>query len=117
MITDQNRKRMLLLLSVAGIGLSILSGLEGRVEWLDALCGFLGGGCRETLKYSLLGIEVWIWGLAFYGILAVVVLAFEPAVFWLAMAGFGAEISLAWIMVSRQLISAPSVWPTPPWWF
>jgi protein-disulfide isomerase len=104
MMKDHHRTKTLLLLSALGAAVSILAGLEGRVGWLADLCGYMGDGCRETLTYDLLGIAVWIWGIAFYGALAVAIRFHEPSVSWLAMIGLGAEINLAWIMAGQQLI-------------
>jgi protein-disulfide isomerase len=103
-MNDKTRYKLLLLLSLTGIGISVLSALEGRVAWLGTFCGLFGEGCRETGLFTLLGISVWIWGAAYYSVLTGAILFSRPAVFWLIMASFGAEISFAWIMATLGLI-------------
>jgi protein-disulfide isomerase len=100
---NENRFKFLFVLSVAGLGIAVLSSLEGRLEWLSALCGFFGEGCRDTAAFKLAGLSVWIWGVAFYAVLAGAILFFRPLVFWLAMIGLGAESSFGWVMFSMHL--------------
>ena len=104
MIQDKTRYKLLLILSAAGFGVAVLSALEGHVAWVASLCGVLGEGCRETALFTLLGIPVWLWGAVYYVVFAGAILFVRPAVFWLIMAGFGAELSLAWIMVTLKVI-------------
>lgn len=95
----KNRFKYLLVLSAVGLGVAVLSGLEGRMEWLASFCGFFGEGCRETTVFKLLGVPVWLWGAAYYAVLIGTVLFFRPAVFWLVMVGLGAELSLFRLLV------------------
>jgi protein-disulfide isomerase len=97
-----NRYKYVLILSAIGLGAAILSGLESRVEWLASLCGFFGEGCRETTVFRLLGAPVWLWGAVYYAVLAGAALCFRPAVFWLVMAGLGAELTLVQVLVAYR---------------
>lgn len=98
------RDKLLLILSMAGLGVAILSALEGHVQWLASLCGFLGEGCQETARFRLIGISVWFWGIAYYVVLAAAILFLRSAVFWLVMIGLGAEISFVWILFTENLV-------------
>lgn len=97
------RFKYLIILSIAGLVVAILSALEGRVEWLASFCSFFGDGCSDTARFQLLGIPVWLWGILYYGVLTGVMLFWRPAVFWLVMIGLGVELSLLWILVSLKL--------------
>lgn len=99
----ETRLKYLFFLSIAGLGVAVLSALEGRLEWLATFCGFFGDGCMETAQFQLLGFPVWLWGIGFYVVLAGALLFMRPAAFWLIMIGMGAELSLIWILVSMKL--------------
>jgi protein-disulfide isomerase len=101
---NENRFKFLFMLSMAGLGIAVLSALEGRIEWISALCGFFGEGCRDTAAFRMAGLSVWLWGAAFYAVLVGAILFFRPLVFWLVMIGLGAEISFGWVMVKLHLV-------------
>ena len=85
----------MIVISIVGLGVAILSALEGRIETLAAFCGWFGDGCRATADFYLLGVPVWIWGIAYYGVLIGAIFFFQPAVFWLVMVGLGVEFDPA----------------------
>jgi protein-disulfide isomerase len=104
MIGKEANRNFLLILTLAGLCIAILSALEGRVEWLSAFCGFFGEGCRETETFTLLRVPVSLWGVGYYVCLALVILFARPWMFWTVMAGFGVEMSFVWIMLSMRLV-------------
>jgi protein-disulfide isomerase len=90
---------------VLGAGLLVagMTGVSEHAPALGSLCFGVADSCRETAQFVLFGMPVWAWGAVYYLALGVS-LAFSPQ--WmplLAAAGLGAELHLAWIMVSRQL--------------
>ena len=97
---EKIRFRALIILGAIGIGIATLTALEGRVEGLVAFCGFFGDGCRETAGFDLLGVPLWLWGIAYYAAVIGVALFFRPLVFWLVCLGFGVEIHLVGMLVS-----------------
>ena len=100
----ESRDKYLLILSIAGLGIAVLSALETHVTWLASFCGIFGEGCRETAMFKLMGVSVWFWGVAYYVALIGAVLFFRRAVFWLVMTGLGVEIGFLWIIFSQKLI-------------
>ena len=104
MLKVENRFKYLLVVSAVGLIIAVLSGLEGRIEWIASFCGFFGEGCRETIVFKMLGVPVWLWGAVYYAILIGALLFFRPAVFWLVMAGLGAELSFVQVLVAYQWI-------------
>jgi protein-disulfide isomerase len=104
MIHYRNRRKILLVLGIAGFGISILTALEGQFPWVASFCGFFGDGCTETAKFTILEMPLWFWGAIYYMVLTGAILFVRPAVFWLVMAGLGVEIKLAWVMTSMKLV-------------
>jgi protein-disulfide isomerase len=100
-----NRRQLLLmLLSLLGVLVAFLTGLSHRVDWLATLCSGFGDGCRETAEYSLIGVSVWVWGVIFYLMAALVLLRARSLLFWVVAAGFGTELGLMWIMFSTEAV-------------
>lgn len=93
---------LLLILSAAGLLVSLLSALENRVEWIGRFCALFGSGCRRTAEFTLLRLPVALWGGVFYVVLAVAALAAEPLIFWLVMAGLGFELTFVLILVTTR---------------
>ena len=99
-----SRSVAILVLSSIGIAVAVATAMEEHVAWIASFCGRFGGGCRETASFMLLGIPLWIWGVAYYAALGTAARTAPPAVFPLAMIGMGAEIRLAWILVAAKWI-------------
>ncbi len=104
MLSEKIRDRIIKILIVAGLFIAILSALEPHVEWLSALCGFLGDGCRDTELFVLFRIPVSIWGILFYIVLLLVVFFAGPSVFWPVLCGVGVELTLVRIMITQNFI-------------
>jgi uncharacterized membrane protein len=89
---------ILWILTLLGLAVSILSALENRVTWIDAFCSFFGEGCRRTAEFTLFGLPIAWWGIAYYLLVGAVLLAVEPLLFWVVMAGVGVELTFLKIM-------------------
>ena len=102
---DKTKKHTLIgILIIAGIIVAALSVMEPRVQSIASFCSGWGDGCRNTISYRVLGISLSLWGLGYYGILALVYL-FRPPGPWLfygIMAGCGVEVALVGIMVEMK---------------
>lgn len=85
-------------LILLGLAVSLLSALEDRVAWIRSFCGFFGEGCRRTAQFTLFGLPIAGWGLAYYLLLGGVLLALKPLLFWVVMAGVGVELTFLKIM-------------------
>ena len=64
------RQRLLVGLSLGGGAFAVLAGLAEKYPWLHALCAGVGDGCKDTVLYTVLSIPLWIYGTAFYALLA-----------------------------------------------
>lgn len=95
-----NGGKLLLILSLLGLGVAVVSGAAEYIPWLAALCGSLSGGCRETAEFTLFTLPLWLWGAAYYVALALLLYRAHFLVFWWVAVAFGVELSLLWIMVS-----------------
>jgi len=92
------------ILSAIGCLVAILAGLAEHVEWLSSLCLGFSGGCRETAKYTVLRVPLWLWGVLFYVILGISSYQANRLMLWLAAAGFGVELCLLWVMFSSKIL-------------
>jgi thiol-disulfide isomerase/thioredoxin len=93
-----------LLLILAGLVIAVLSLLERRVRWVQRFCAFFGEGCRRTANFTLLGVSISWWGIAFYAGLGVVFFFVRPLLFWAVMAGFGIEITFVATMIAIRAL-------------
>ncbi|MDP0494998.1 MAG: thioredoxin domain-containing protein [Verrucomicrobiota bacterium JB024] len=83
----------------AGLTISLLSALEGRIPVVAAFCGWLGDGCRETARYDLLGLPIAPLGIIYYAFLGLLCLRMPSWRFWTVMPGVGFELVLVKTMV------------------
>ena len=100
----KRQQLLLLVLSLMGVLVASFAGLSHRVEWLATLCSGFGDGCREAAEYSLIGVPVWLWGVIFYLLAAVLLVRARGLLLWLVAAGFGMELGLMWIMFSTKAV-------------
>lgn len=98
------RGRLLLVLSLMGLGVAAVSGAAEYVPWLASMCGSFSGGCKETAEFTLLALPLWLWGAFYYIALAVLLYFAHFLVFWWVAVAFGVELSLLWIMVSLHAL-------------
>jgi protein-disulfide isomerase len=104
MVVSGLRERIMVLLATLGVAVALLSGLSQHLDWVSNLCAFVGDGCQETLRFSIFGIRVWLWGVAFYVALIGFALFLPRVLFWLVITGTGMELSFVWIMASEKVI-------------
>jgi len=97
-------KRLIIVLSLAGILVALSAGLSHRLEWLASLCTGLGDGCKATAQFSLFGVPVWLWGVFYYLLVSALWVRAYGWLFWVVAAGFGAEIGLMWVMLSMKTV-------------
>ncbi|MCE5332979.1 MAG: thioredoxin domain-containing protein [Desulfobacteraceae bacterium] len=86
----------LLLLGLAGVVISTLTGARDYIPFLQFLCS---DACRETSEILLFYVPLWMWGISFY--LAVVALAFSRDEWlpWFVACAAGVEGALIWTMI------------------
>ena len=89
----------LLCVGLLGLALAVLSGLAENVDFLRSWCAAFSDGCRVTETFTMLRVQVWIWGAVFYATLIWSVLFAPRWLAWLIPAALGAEVALAGIMV------------------
>ncbi len=104
MVVSGLRERIMVLLATLGVAVALLSGLSEHLDWVANLCAFVGQGCRETSRFAIFGIRVWLWGVAFYVGLIGFALFLPRALFWLVITGTGMELSFVWIMASQNVV-------------
>ncbi len=88
-----------IILILAGLAAAVLSLLERRVKWVQRFCAFFGEGCRRTATFTILGISISWWGIAYYVVLGLVYFIPRPLLFWVVMAGFGVECTFVATMI------------------
>ena len=88
---------------VLGIIISLLSLLETRWPPLAALCALFGSGCKQAADFTLFGIAISIWGIAFYAVLLILLRFSRHWVFRLTLLGVGIEATLVGLLISRNL--------------
>ncbi|HBZ56805.1 MAG TPA: hypothetical protein DEO88_15490 [Syntrophobacteraceae bacterium] len=104
MVVSGIRERLMVLLATLGVAVALLSGLSQHLDWIGNLCGFVGQGCHETSKFSILGLKVWLWGVCFYAAVIGLALFWPRILFWLAITGTGMELSFVWIMATHKVL-------------
>jgi protein-disulfide isomerase len=98
------RRRIIIVLSLAGILVALLAGLSHRLEWLASLCTGLGDGCKATAQFSLFAVPVWLWGVIYYLLVSALWVGAYSWLFWVLSAGFGVELGLMWVMFSMNTV-------------
>jgi len=101
---EKIRRRLVLVFALVGVGVASVAGLSQYFEWLASLCTGFSEGCRETAEFSLFHLPLWLWGVGYYLLVLVLVLACYPLVFWTITLGFGVELGLVWIMFSQNIV-------------
>ena len=94
---------LLLLISLAGLTVSLMSGLHESIPFLKALCP---SACKDTLEIHLLRMPVWLLGAVFYSIAAMLALFRQEMVTWIAGPAAGVEALLILLMIQ---LKAPCV--------
>jgi protein-disulfide isomerase len=92
------------ILILLGLTVAVLSLLERRVKWVQRFCAFFGEGCRRTANFTLLGVSISWWGIAYYAAVGLVFLFVRPLLFWAVMAGFGIEVTFVATMIAIRAL-------------
>lgn len=103
MFGERLQGRVLFGLSVAGFVISAMAGLSEVLPWLQVMCRSVSDGCADTVRYTLLKVPFWAWGVGFYLLLGLAAWKFRKGVAWLAAAATGVEVTLVWMMISLDL--------------
>ena len=101
---ERARYLTLFIISVTGLVVAAVAGLAEHVDWLGAMCAGLSDGCRDTARFTVFRLPVWVWGVAFYALLAVVILRARQLLVWLMGTAVGMEAALVWIMISMKVL-------------
>ncbi len=97
------KEKSIWILIILGILIAIASALESHWQWLADLCGSFSSGCSEVRVFTFLNLPIAYWGIAFYTLLVLINRFAKKWLFWLIMAGVGAEITFLWIMYSLNM--------------
>lgn len=89
----------LLLISLAGLIVSIVSGFHERIPFLASLCS---SACRDTPELHFFHMPVWLLGALFYCAAAVLALYRRPTVTWIAAPAAGVEAVLILVLVQLK---------------
>lgn len=100
---EPKRQRALLALIGAGLLTAVLAAAEPRIPMVADLCGRVGGGCRDTAAYTLLGVPVALLGLVYYGFLLAAVRLAPGWIYRLVMAGAGVEATFFYALVVHRI--------------
>ena len=103
MIGTNGKHRTRIALALAGLAVALLSFLEPRIPALAELCGFFGGGCRDTASFTLLGVPVSVLGVAYYLALLACLFRIRAWALRLVMAGAGVELTFVYAMVVHRI--------------
>ncbi len=101
---ELRRQRAFLALAAAGLLSALLALAEPLIPLLADLCGLVGGGCRDTAAYTLLGVPVALLGLAYYAILLAALRLAPGWIFRLVMAGAGVEATFFYALVAHRIV-------------
>jgi protein-disulfide isomerase len=93
----------LLILSLAGLIISLLSGFQENIPFLKFLCS---SACRGTVDIHFLGLPFWFWGAVFYAGAAMLALFRQELTTWIAGPAAGVEAVLILVMIQ---LKAPCV--------
>jgi len=72
---------LLLLISLAGLIVSLMSGFYESIPFFKALCP---SACKDTLEIHLLRMPLWLLGAVFYSVVAMLVLFRHEMATWIA---------------------------------
>ncbi len=99
--SDQpGRSIPLLLLSVTGLIISLVSGFQEHIPLLKFLCS---SACRNTADFHFLGLPFWLWGAFFYSGATVPALFRQELTAWIAGPAAGVEAVLILLMIQLKV--------------
>ncbi len=97
---DRSKTRILLLLiSLAGLLISLMSGFQESIPFLKSLCS---NACRSTLEIHFLHMPLWLLGAVFYSVAAMLALFRHQMAIWIAGPAAGVEALLILLMIQLE---------------
>lgn len=96
---ERQRSYILILLGLAGLLISILTGFREFFPFLQSLCTT---ACRETGEVSLLWMALWFWGAVFYSLVILCAFVRKDLVLWIVAPAAGVEAVLVWILYQMK---------------
>jgi len=99
---SNGRKRsiLLLLISLAGLSIALLSGFREDIPFLKSLCA---EACSDTAEVRFLGMPWWLPGVVFYLTVAGLALFNQDLATWVVWPVAGVEAVLVWIMIQLKI--------------
>lgn len=94
---------LLLLISLAGLILSLMSRFHESIPFLKPLCS---SACKDTLEIHFLRMPLWLLGVMFYSVAAMLALFRKEMATWIAGPAAGVEALLILLMIQ---LKAPCV--------
>jgi len=94
---------LLLLISLAGLVISLMSGFQESIPFLKSLCS---NACRDTVEIHFLRMPLWLLGAVFYSVAAMLALFRHQMATWIAGPAAGVEALLILLMIQ---LKAPCV--------
>jgi protein-disulfide isomerase/uncharacterized membrane protein len=97
---------LLLLISLAGLTVSLMSGFHESISFLKPLCP---SACKDTLEIHFMRMPLWLLGAVFYSVTAMLAVFRQEMATWIAGPAAGVEALLILLMIQ---LKAPCVFCT-----
>src|SRR5208337_642165 len=97
---------LLLLISLAGLIISLMSGFQESIPFLKTLCS---SACKNTVEIHFLRMPLWLLGAVFYSVVAMLALFRHEMATWIAGPAAGVEALLILLMIQ---LKAPCIFCT-----
>ncbi|MFZ0930024.1 MAG: thioredoxin domain-containing protein [Syntrophobacteraceae bacterium] len=89
----------LLLISLVGLLISLMSGFQESIPFLNPLCS---SASRNTVEIHFLRMPFWLWGVLFYSVTALLALFRKETATWIAGPAAGVEALLILLMIQLK---------------
>ncbi|SPF50917.1 DSBA oxidoreductase (modular protein) [Syntrophobacter sp. SbD1] len=100
---SSGRRIALLLISLAGLVISLMSGFQESIPFLKPLCA---SACKDTVEIHFLHMPIWLLGALFYSATAIFALFRRNMLAWIVGAAAGVEVVLILVLIQ---LKAPCV--------
>jgi protein-disulfide isomerase len=94
------RSVLLLIISLAGLVIALLSGFREDIPFVKSLCST---ACSDAAEIRLLGLPLWFMGVVFYAGVALLALFEQGLAPWIVGPAVGVEAVLVWIMIQMKI--------------
>ncbi|MHC1725207.1 MAG: thioredoxin domain-containing protein [Syntrophobacteraceae bacterium] len=99
MSMHREKSIVLLLTSLVGLLISVLSGFWEQIPFFKSLCS---AACQDTSEVRFLSLPFWVWGAAFYALIALLAVVRKESAPWIIAPAAGVEVSLVWLMIEMK---------------